>query len=194
MRLSIPAQRTLDLDIENRPLSYAGDDFTFSEITAIACADVVVLASGKAKGQNAKCWLLGIDHPQTMLEEFRERYEAADIITGHNIRKHDLRLLNGAMLEYGYGPLPPRLFSDTYLHLKTLGGVSKSQESLAAMCGVKAQKIHMNQKDWRDANRLYEEGVEKARARCIGDVRQHIEMRAILLERGWLRAPRMWTP
>lgn len=195
MRFSVPAQRTLDLDLENRPLNYAGhDDFTFSEITAIACADLYVLTNGRHKGQNVKCWLLGEDHPLTMLEEFRERYIAADLITGHNLLKHDLPILNGAMLEYGLGPLPPRLVSDTYLHLKKRAGVSASQASLAAMLGIKAPKVSMSQTDWRLANRLYEEGIEKTRARCIGDVVQHIAMRKVLLEREWFRAPRMWSP
>jgi len=177
--------RVLDLDIENRPLNYAGEDFTFSEITAIAWKFI-----GEPGPISALC--LGEVPHRTMLLGFVAAYVQADMVTGHNIIKHDLRLLNGALLEEGLSPLPPKLVSDTYLHLKRKGGVSGSQESLAHMLNVKSLKVGMSQGAWREANRLTDKGIALTRKRVTADVRQHIQLRRELLKRDWLRAPRVW--
>ena len=179
--------RTLDLDIENRPLNYAGDDFTFSEITAIAWKFI-----GEPGPIDALC--LGEVPARTMLLGFVAAYIQADLVTGHNIIKHDLRILNGALLEQGLSPLPPRLVCDTYADLKRKGGVSGSQENLAKMLGVRVPKASMSQADWREANRLTPEGIDKTRRRVVGDVKQHIAMRRELLLRNWLKPPRVWRP
>lgn len=184
--LEIPAPRILDFDIENRPLSYLGMDYTTAEVTAIAWSwnpDAPVTVK-----------LLGLDDPAAMLEAFRRAYDEADIVTGHYIRKHDLPIINGAMLELGLNQLAPKLTSDTKLDLATLSGVSKSQESLAAMLGIEHPKIHMTQADWRAANRLTLEGLRKTEERVAGDVRQHMALRNELVRRRLLRPPKTWKP
>ena len=45
---------------------------------------------------------------------------------------------------------------------------------------------------WRAANRLTPEGLAEVRKRVVGDVQQHIEMRARLLELGYLGPSSMW--
>src|SRR4030095_8905498 len=144
--------RTLDLDLEHRPLHYVSEDFTFSEITAIAWKFI-----GEPGPIHALC--LGEVPSRTMLLGFVAAYVQADLITGHNIIKHDLRILNGALLEQGLSPLPPKLTCDTYTDLKRKGGVSGSQENLAKMLGVRVSKVGMGQADWREANRLTPEGT-----------------------------------
>ena len=179
--------RVLDFDIENRPLNYAGEDFTFSENTAYAWHVIgepgapMVAALGEVSGE-------------TMLQQFLLAYDAADMVTGHNILKHDLRLLNGASLELGLPPLRPKLVHDTYKHLKKKSGVSGSQESLAEMLGIEAPKVGMSHGAWREANRLTEAGIEKTKRRCQGDVIQHMALRAKLLDLGWLNLPVRWGP
>jgi hypothetical protein len=177
----------LDFDLENRPLNYVGEDFTFSEITAIAWKFI-----GEPGPIYALC--LGEVPPRTMLLGFVAAYIQADLVTGHNIIKHDLRILNGALLEEGLSPLPPKMVCDTYLHLKRKGGVSGSQENLAKMLGVRSSKVGMSQTDWREANRLTPAGIAKTKRRCVGDVKQHIALRKELLRRNWLRAPSVWHP
>jgi hypothetical protein len=179
--------RTLDFDLENRPLNYVGQDFTFSEITAIAWKFI-----GEPGPIYALC--LGEVPFRTMLLGFVAAYVQADLVTGHNIIKHDLRILNGALLEEGLSPLPPKMVCDTYLHLKRKGGVSGSQENLAKMLGVRVPKQGMSQADWREANRLTPQGIEKTRRRVVGDVKQHIALRRELLNRQWLRNPTLWRP
>ncbi len=183
---NVTAPRILDFDLENRPLAYLGSDFTTSEITAIAW--------GWINSQAVQVVCLGEVEPIEMLKAFRHAYEEADIVTGHYIRKHDLPILNGAMLEYGLAPLSPKLTSDTHGDLLRRKGISASQESLAGMYGLNEHKHHMSQKEWRAANRLTPEGIEQTRRRVVDDVRQHKALRASLVAAKALKPPRVWRP
>jgi len=178
----IDAAKILDFDIENRPLTYLGGDWTTAEITAIACSFGL--------DQPMYCWLLGLDSPREMLEEFCFYYDEADIVTGHYIRKHDLPIINGALLEYSLPPLAPKMTCDTKLDLVSMKDISRSQESLGAMLGTSQQKVHMTQADWRAANRL--EDIQAAERRVTADVRQHQELRLKLAALGVLGSPKRW--
>jgi len=178
--------KILDFDIENRPLSYLGQDFTTAEITAIAWS--------WGPTRKVHVVLLGQDEPEQMLNEFVSFYNEADVVTGHYIRKHDLPIINGALMEYGLDPLSPKLSSDTKMDCRRARGISKSQESLGAMFGLTRPKVHMNQHDWRSANRLNPASIKLARDRCVGDVRQHQQLRLALIEAGMLGPPKMWRP
>ncbi len=181
-----PRARVLSFDIENRPLSYLGFDRVSAEVTAIA-------AAWTDDPANVMVWLLGHYTSHEMLTEFRHIYDQATMVTGHYIRGHDLPILNMALIEAGLDPLPAKLTQDTCKDLVRFKDVSKSQEALGAMFGIEAPKEQMTQSDWREANRLTAPGLEQTRRRVVGDVRQHIMLREVLLERGLLRAPRMWS-
>lgn len=183
IQLKLSPRRVLDFDIENRPLSYLGQDFTTAEITAIAASF--------GPREPMHCWLLGIHEPVEILEEFRALYDQADMVTGHYIRNHDLPIINGAMLEYGLKPLGPKLTSDTKNDLVASKGVSRSQESISEMLGIELPKIGMSQGMWRSANRL--ERLDLTERRVTGDVRQHQAMRAKLLELEMLKPPKLWS-
>ena len=178
--------KTLDFDTENRPLSYLGGDFTTGEITAIAAS--------WTDAKKTRVWLLGKDEPVQMLREFVELYNRADCVTGHFIRKHDLPILNGAMLEYGLPPLSAKLTSDTYSDLRKRKHLSASQEALGQMYGLGWPKEHMSQPEWREANRLTPRGLNETKRRVVGDVRQHKELRQRLLQARMLHPPKMWCP
>ena len=47
--------------------------------------------------------------PEIALARFALLLGEADLVTGHYIRRHDLPMVNGALLEYGLFPLPPLL-------------------------------------------------------------------------------------
>ena len=178
--------RVLDFDIENRPLSYIGSDFTTAEVTSIAWAwtdrpDVVTV------------YLLGEAELPDILRAFRAVYATADIVTGHYIKGHDLPMLNGALMECRLPLLPDKLVQDTKIELPRTKGISLSQESMAAMFRLDAEKVHMNQIRWRAANRLTPEGLAAVRERVVGDVRQHIQLRRELLALGYLSAPVKWS-
>lgn len=179
-----PKLSTLSFDIENRPLSYLGMDFTTSDITAIACRFT--------HETNTYCWLLGRHEQIDILRAFVSFYDKADIVTGHYIRNHDLPIINGALIELGLDPLKPKLTSDTKNDLIGFKGISKSQENLAEMLGVPAPKIQMNQIKWRAANRLTQPGIDLTRQRVVGDIEQHIALRNCLIEKGLLNPPKLW--
>lgn len=184
-RVSRPL-RILDFDIENKPLAYLGQDFTTSEVTAIA--------AGWADQKQIHVWCLGEVDSEEMLAGFRDLYDQADLVTGHFIRSHDLPIINGALIEFGLPSLGLKLTSDTKTDLVRRKGVSASQESLADMLGVKAPKEGMSQTKWRAANRLTPDGIRETKRRVVGDVRQHKELRAALVAAGLLGPPRMWRP
>lgn len=177
--------RVLDFDIENRPLAYMGPDYTSGEVTAIAWA---------WEGEAIQVRLLGQDDPADMLGEFYAFYELSDLVTGHYIRKHDLPVINGALLEYGLPSLPPKLTCDTKLDLVKHLYISASQENLCEMLGIPAAKVHMSNAKWREANRLTPKGLEHTYKRVVGDVQQHMALRKKLLEMDALGAPKVWRP
>ena len=186
LRLRVPHRpmRVLDFDIENRPLSYLGSDFTTAEVTAIAWA--------WTDSEAVTVRLLGETPLLDILREFVDAYNAADMVTGHFVLGHDLPMLNGALMECGLQPLGDKLVQDTKVHLMRAKGISKSQESLGAMFNLDAPKVTMNQSKWRAANRLTPEGLKEVRERVVGDVRQHMELRRVLLQRGMLAPPKLW--
>lgn len=177
-------QRILDFDIENRPLSYLGMDFTTADITAIA--------AGWVGEKDVKVWLLGEVSTEEMLLGFKALYDEADMVTGHFIRDHDLPHINAALMEFGLPLLGPKLTSCTKRDLRKRKGISASQESLSGMLGVKAPKIQMDQASWRAANRLTPEGLALTKRRVVGDIKQHKALRVALLEAGMLKKPRVW--
>lgn len=179
--------RVLDFDIENRPLAYWYDGATTAEITAIA-------ACWMDDPRSMKVWLLGQDDPLAMLRGFVSLYNQADMVTGHYIRRHDLPVLNGAMLEAGLPPLAEKLTSDTKMDLVKRKDLSASLEELAVMFGLQARKAHMSNSDWREANRLKPAGIKKAKERATSDVRLHMEIYGKLVAGGYLGAPKMWRP
>lgn len=178
--------RILDFDIENRPLSYLGMDFTTADITAIA--------AGWTDQKKVYVWALGETSTNEMLSHFVELYNQADIVTGHFIRNHDLPHINGALMELGLSPLSPKLSICTKNDLLKRKGISASQENLGAMLGLTSPKVQMNQVLWREANRLTKEGIALTKERVIGDVKQHKELLAALTDEGLLRPPRIWKP
>jgi hypothetical protein len=187
-RLRVPSRplRVLDFDIENRPLSYLGSDFTTAEVTAIAWAWC-------DRPDDVTVYLLG-EHPLAdILSAFMDAYRQADMVTGHYITGHDLPMINGALMECAMAPLPDVMVQDTKTHLIRSKGLSLSQESLGAMFRLEHDKVQMNQSKWRAANRLTPEGLAEVRQRVTGDVRQHIALRRELLAAGFLTPPKLWS-
>jgi hypothetical protein len=185
--------RILDFDLENRPLSYLGSDYTTGDITAIAWAwydeDNFALY-----GEDVACYKQTKDDRSrsTMMKAFVKAYDQADIVTGHFIRGYDLPVINGALMELGMPVLSDKRTHDTKLDLIKRKYISASQENLAAMLGIEAPKIQMNTDKWRKANRLTDEGIDLTVERVVGDVLQHMAMRTRMIELGMLGPTRMW--
>ena len=194
----LPTERDwkiLDFDCECRPMSWYGDWVT-KEITAIGWR---FLDEPEAATHS---WLLTPSRTfeqhqakkRAGLERFIKAYNEADIVTGHFIRGFDLPLINGTCVRLKIKPLQQKLSHDTKNDLISMQGLSKSQENLGAMLELFHRKVQMNTMKWEIANSLSLEGRAAAKERVIGDVNQHIEFRAELLEREALLPPRLWTP
>lgn len=187
--------RILDWDIENRPLSYWQPDRPTAEITAIA-------ACWTDKPGEVTSWFMGsahsdADHERMMVDMllgFRALYDEADMVTGHYITRHDLPILNGALMDWHLPILGPKLVQDTKTQMVRKADVPATQEYLATMERVHARKIHMSQHDWRQANRLTSEGQMATEKRVVGDVRQHMKLRRAMLRDGLLHPPTIWRP
>ena len=193
MKIGGGAGRVLDWDIENRPLSYWVPDMPTAEITAIA-------SCWADDHDSMEVLLLGEIDGEEMLRRFVERYNEADLVTGHYIRRHDLPITQGALYEFGLPLLGPKLTCDTKLDMFKKSDIPATQEFLLELLDPKCplditiEKFHMSQHSWREANRLTPEGLERTRHRVASDVHAHIHMREAMLERGWLRAPSVWYP
>ena len=189
--------RCLGFDLENRPLAYWFDGQTTSEITAIGwkwtdepdvhtlmlCADgKFVLPSGvKLKAEDAYL-------------HFRKTLLEADILFGHNIRKHDLPIFQAGLLRRELPPLTPILNTDTLRDIPKKNGLSASLANLSAMYGLEGEKQSMSHSDWELSNRLTKEGIDLARGRVVGDVLLQEQLRDKLLSLNLLKPPRVWFP
>lgn len=188
--------RVLNFDLENRPLAYWYDGETTSEITAFAWK-----------------WL-GEDTVQTMLlgpygryetgggkrlpakrafSVFRDVLAQADMVVGHNIRRHDLPMFNAGLLRLELEPLGELRTQDTCRDLPRRRGLSYSLENMAEMYGLEGEKVSMSQPKWEDANRLTRTGLEKTWKRVVGDVWLQERLHAKLLSLGLLKPPRKWS-
>lgn len=203
--LSKPAGggRVLDFDIENRPLSYWYSDRPTAEVTSIASCwtddlgsvEVLLLAPPCVHCGGGACREMGpgVMSQTEMLTRFVERYNEADVVTGHYIRKHDLPIINGSLLEYGLPILQPKMVSDTKMDMVKKGDIPATQEFLLETLRVPGmQKFHMSQTKWREANRLTPEGLKHTYDRVSSDIVGHSLMRAEMQKRGLLRGPRLW--
>lgn len=118
----------------------------------------------------------------------------ADLVYGHNIRRHDLPMLNAALLRRQLPILQPVLTTDTLSDYPRRKGMSASLENLSTFYGLEGEKLKMTQPMWEEANRLKPEGIDLARERVAGDVLLQESLRNKLLDLGLLKSPRTWKP
>lgn len=117
--------------------------------------------------------------------------EAADVVTGHNIIRADLRWLNAECMNLGLPLLPSLMVQDT-IRLPRSGGFKKGQDNMSYTLGVREEKLPLMWAEWEAA--YSEPGLETVKDRVAGDVRQHMELRERMRDAGWLRAPKRWNP
>lgn len=189
--------KTLCFDLENRPLAYWYDGETTSQITAFGWKwsdeDDVRTMLLKPDGDYHLDTGLRMDG-YTAHKAFAEELASADVVYGHNIRRHDLPMLNSWLLRLELAPLPPLMTSDTLKDYPRRKGLSASLENLAAMYSLEGEKLVMSQPMWEDANKLTPDGIKLARERVVSDVLLQERLRSKLLELGVLAPPRVWRP
>lgn len=180
----------LDFDIETRRIGFHNG----GRFNPDGCEPVIIAAA--FDGEPVKTMSLkplwSERDARRMMRWFRELWDEADVVTGHYIRKFDLPILNGSLMEWGMEPLSQKLTLDTKLDLKEVGGLSQSQENLSALKDLEASKFHMNDNWWRKVARLTPEGLALAEERVITDVQQHQELRTALSR--WFKSHVVWSP
>lgn len=190
-------KRYLCFDLENRPLAYWYDGACTAEITAFGWkwADekqvhsLLLRADGRFEDKTGKSVSYRVAH-----ERFGDVMASAGVVYGHNIRRHDLPMLEAWRTRLRLPSLPALLTSDTCRDIPKRNGLSVSLENLAEMYELPLPKFRMSQPKWERANQLRRDGIVQARKRVEGDVLLQELVREKLIEDGKLKKARSWTP
>src|SRR3990167_1327433 len=174
--------KVLDFDIETVAAGFADPQWVPQKVTVIAWSWI---DSEKVEVRTR------LKSVEKMLYDFLQEYEDADMVTGHNLLRFDLPVLNSEYLRHGYWSLGPKLVQDTMRIVKTKG-FKKGQDNIGKLLRLPLDKMPLTWQEWQDAYEEVDWATVKERA--ASDVLQHKLMRAEMLERGWLLPPRVWTP
>lgn len=194
MRLETKAhieERILDFDIETMAAGFADPEWVPQKVTCIAWSwvgsdDVRVETCGGSRGL--------YEAPQRrrrLLQMFLADYAAADMVTGHNLIRFDLPVLNAECMRLGLRPLAPVRVQDT-IRISRAKGFKKGLDNLAGLVQTYERKLAMDWQQWEDAYATPGWPVVQDRARS--DVVMHKQLRAEMIERGWLKPPVWWRP
>lgn len=191
--------RVLDFDFESKPLWFWWDKPT-AVITSLSYMESVggvidhdTLRSEVAPLDTRQAYTEWVEHVAGLLC-------GADILTGHNIDRFDLPLLQAQLMRSGLDGLPRLMTQDT-MRLPKKRDMSASQESLInyaaleATCpiGMPIYKHHLSIPEWEDAALGWDEkGILTERP--TSDVHGHAHLREVLIEKGYLAEPRIWKP
>jgi hypothetical protein len=173
--------KILCFDIENKPGTYGPGDYTHGKVTALGAQ---FLDEDEPRG-----WVMRRDNKLEMrrfAEEFRGMWDKSGAVMGHNIKRHDVKLLNGFFTALDLPVLDKKSMIDTYLDMPRMQGLSRSLENLCDRWGCPEPKLHLSEYDWERAYDGVPEGVEKMYQRVTSDVRINIWLFKELKRRGLL--------
>lgn len=187
---SVGQGRILDFDIETRAAGYADPAWVPDDVTCYAWSWL--------DDDHVECCVSGPDacfgsysKQREWLKPLRDKLCEADIVTGHNVLRFDLRVLNANFMRFGLPSLPPLRVIDTMRIPKTKG-FKKGQDNIGVLLGIELHKLPLNHQEWDQAYR--EKGWPVVKDRCAGDVMQHKLILAAMRERGWVSGPHTWRP
>jgi len=183
--------RILDFDLETIAAGFADPEWVPQKITCVAWSwigsdEVRVETCGGSRGL--------YEEPQqrrNMLSLFLRDFAQADMVTGHNLLRFDLPVLNADLMRLNLPPIGPVLVQDT-MRLPRSKGFKKGQDNLAGLLETYERKLALDWQQWEEA--YAQPGWPTVMDRCRSDVVMHKEMRALMLQRGILKAPRVWYP
>jgi hypothetical protein len=175
----------LDFDIETIAAGFADPQWVPQKVTCIAWSWIgeekvhVRTARDPHEGRRA------------MIAAFLPEYEKADMVTGHNLLRFDLPVLNSDCLRLGFPSLGPKLVQDTMKMVKSKG-FKRGQDNIGHLLKLPVQKLPLSWQQWQDAydDPTWDTIIERATSDVIG----HKLMREAMLERDWLKPPVKWTP
>lgn len=178
---TVRSYRGLAFDIENKPGTYGPADYTHPKVTAVGCMFL----------DESVCWAWCFNRKSEVnmhdgAELFRDIWDEADFVLGHNIRRHDRKILDGFYTALGLPLLSQKKMVDTYLDMPKMEGLSRSLENLADRWGCPERKIHLTEHDWEQAYDGVPEYVALMRQRVTSDVRINVWLYEELKRRGLL--------
>lgn len=191
MRLrKIGQGRVLDFDVETIAAGFADPEWVPQKITCVAWSWI-----GSDLVESRVCGPAGIfgkPHRRArMLAPLLKALDEADMVTGHNILRFDLPVIQAEVMRLGLPSLRPMLVQDT-IRLNRSKGFKKGQSNLGRLYRIAEEKLTMDWQAWQDA--YDEDGWQTVRARAESDVLMHKQLRETLLERGYMKEPRRWSP
>lgn len=187
-QLTAPPKKILDFDIETVAAGFADPAWVPQKITCVAWSWV-----GSDRVESCICGAEGLfgnpERRTAMLERLLDEIKQADILTGHNIDRFDLPVINAECMRLGLKPLRHVTTQDT-MRLVRAKGFKKGLDNLAQLQKTPGEKLSLSWQQWQEA---YDEPDWKTvRLRCEGDVLLHKQVRLHLLQGKLLRAPRIW--
>jgi hypothetical protein len=182
--------RVLDFDVETVAAGFGEPDWVPQKITCVAWSWL-----DEEGVQSRICGPRGIYGKPglraRMLKPLLEQIVTADMVTGHNIWRFDLPIVNAEAMRLGLQPIGQKMVQDT-MWLHRTKGLKKGQDNLGGLMPVEREKLSLDWQSWQDA--YDEDGWLTVRRRCESDVLMHKQLRGALVEQGYLRPPRLWRP
>lgn len=181
--------RILDFDMETLAAGYADPAWVPDKITCISASwcdstEVQTWITGQ------EAWWSREGRARTVLRPFYELLSQADVVTGHNIRRFDLRVFNAEAMRCGVEPIRRIRVEDTMGILRAKG-FKKGLDNIAVELGVPGEKKQMS---WAQWDLAYEDPTwAEVIERCESDVRLHKMVRVEMHRRGWLKPVTTWT-
>lgn len=188
-RISQRPLAVLDFDIETRRIGF----HNAGRFNPDGCEPVAIAVSWLGTDE-VQVWRRPKLKLRTLLANFRRLWDEADMVTGHYIRKFDIPIINGQLLEQNLPLLTEMWTQDTKGDLKDMAGLSQSQENLAEMFRIGSKKFHMNDYMWRGVARLEPAFMDACEERVSSDIHQHKALRETLLKRDAMRERKLWRP
>lgn len=180
--------RILDFDVETVAAGFADPQWVPQKITCVAWSWV-----GSDKVESRICGPNGLFGDSTlradMLRPMLAAIAEADMVTGHNLLRFDLPVVNAECMRLGIEPIRSVLVQDTIRLLRSKG-FKKGQDNIGEMLQLRNKKMSLSWQGWQDA--YDEEGWRNIIARAESDVVMHKEMRLRMIERNILRKPIRW--
>ena len=187
-----------DFDFESKPLWFWWDKPT-AVLTSLSYMDTVGGHIDHDSMTTEVAPLSTKPEYRDWLAHVAEVLTTPDILTGHNIDKFDLPLMQAQLMRFGMPPLPDLITQDT-MRLPKKRDMSASQESLInyksldlkCPIGMPIYKDHLSIPEWEDAALGWDDSILIERP--SSDVHGHAHLREKLIELEYLGAPRTWKP
>jgi hypothetical protein len=125
---------------------------------------------------------------------FARELAGATLVFGHNVRQHDLRLIEAGLMRLRLPSLPELRTTDTLRDIPRTKDMSRSLDNLTKRLRLEVEKMHLSVVDWEDSNNLDPDGSEIVKGRVTSDVVLQERLRDELDALGYLKPPRRWVP